>query len=268
MDKVGFKISFGELARFVDVEEHGHESYQHVKKVMNALGKHPIIPAFQTISVLGNNEIPDRLEKAKTFSTEGYFSSIICPGDKIEFRKEENNRRIKFVWENPDKFLKNYKFKSFVDVTFCFNEKYEKSTAPRVYSRKSSIIESKLQTFSEIIRLHKHNHLTDMFYIASHATSLIILGFVDPRNKFEDRIFRIREDHERTPFYRYIKINFNKNIEIIPGDLLYEFNGQIIGRKTVSIDFRAMKAGEELINGILRVDFIAKNSVLKFTKDL
>ena len=266
MEKTNLQISSEELSKFVDNQ--GDDNYQHVKEVMNSLGKHPIIPAFQTISKIWNNEISDELKKAKHLSVEGLFSSIICPGETIAFRKDEDDDGIAFEWENPNRFLKNFGFKSFVGITFRFNDRYESSTAHLPYSRRLPILESKLQSFSEIIGSRKHNLLTDMFYTAAYATSIIVLSFKDPRNEFEDRVFSLKNNNDSTPFYKYIRINFNKNIQVVPADVLYEFNGRIRGTRTVSINFRTVDPKKELLNGILEVDFIAKNSVLKFTKDL
>lgn len=268
MSEINLQFSFEELGKFVDLDELGRESWQHVNKVMNALGKHPVIPAWQTISKIGNSEIPEEFKSVRHFGIEAFFSSIISPEEKKVFRKDEHKDRINFILENPNKSLRHYDFKSSVEIAFCFNRKYKKSIGPRLYSRRLPIVENALQSFSEIIGARKPNPLTDMLYVATHATAIIILGFKAPRNEFENRVFLLRDHGQSTPFYRHIKVSFNKDITVIPGDMIYEFDGQIKGRRTVSIRFRAMQANEEVVHGTLEADFIAKPCVLRFTKDL
>jgi hypothetical protein len=266
MKSAKLKISFEELSEFVDNQ--GDDNYQHIQKIMNSMGKHPIIPAFQTISKIGNTEISDELRQARSFGIEAVFSSIICPEEKIVFHRNEGNGKIAFLWENPNKYLRSFKFKSFVGVVFCIKNSYESDATHRPYSRRLPVAHDKLQSFSEVIGSRKCTHLTNMFYAASCATSILVQSFKDPRNTFEDKVFLLKNRNESTPFYRSIKLNFNNSAEFVPKDILYEFNGRISLPRTVFIDFRAINQTEELVNGTLKFDFIPKLGVLRFTRDL
>lgn len=257
-------ISCEELSKFIINQE--DDNYQHIEKVMRLFGKKPIIPAFFSISKIGIKQVSDDLKRNEYFNIEGTFNNIIYPDQEIVFRNSYSGNRIKFSWKCPSCYLKSLKNNDDVTISFSHGEKYVASKRKMPYSRFLRVSEDKLDQFANIIGEPYKNDLTNAFYIAASTTFIIIQSFKNPRNKFEYSVNSLKSIDNSTPFFRYINIDIKNHVKIIPGKIVYEFDGAVSG-KAVSYVFRAMIKNEEILNGQFKVYFYTQKMVLRFIEN-
>ncbi len=224
---------------------------------MNALGKQPIIPAFQLLSGIAVQCQSCNLSKQKKYTVESNFNTIITVDEPVEFTEVVDNNEIKYIWYNFDGFGGQLDFESSVELRFKFNHYRCHMLRKKEYYKKVVIKNSSTELFANLLGLRNSIILSDMWYLASLSTFVMVLDWNE----------EMSGDKEATPFYKYIRLSFNQDFSCIPKSVIYEYDVHFEGKRTLYYFFRVIDDYNELINGELKVDYISKKSLLRFTKD-
>lgn len=250
-------ISSSDLNLFVEIQK--DTNYQHLYEEMNLLGKRPIVPAFQLLSKIFIETIPYKLIDKKKVTIEGFFNTILTVEENAYFNCLTEEEDSFFVWDNKEAFGKHLDFDASIEIKILLNQYYRHKVITSDQKKKINIDKVQTEKFAKLFGLSSRTNLSDLCFIASYSTFVIVL---ETKNKMS-------RDNKATPFYKYIRISFNKGISGISKSqtVTYEYDLHFVGKRTIYFFFRVTDENKELLNGELKVDFISKKNLLRFTKN-